>query len=96
MTEALVGELLDFGALGVFAAFLVYQHMNMQKRLDLLVESFQGQIRDIADTYDDRIDRGRTRYDDLLDAYRAEHSGKVVELTRKIDELAERLRRRIG
>ena len=96
MTESLVRELLDFGALGVFAAFLVYQHLNMQKRLDLLVESFQGQIRDIAETYDERIDRVRTRYDELLDAYRAEHSGKVTELTRKIDELAERLRKRLG
>ena len=42
--EALVDSLLADGHLGIFAAFLVFQFVTMQKRLDKLVEKFQEQI----------------------------------------------------
>ena len=42
--EALVDSLLADGHLGVFAAFLVFQFVTMQKRLDKLVAGFQEQL----------------------------------------------------
>ena len=39
--EAIVDSLLADGHLGIFAAFLVFQFITMQKRLDKLVEGFE-------------------------------------------------------
>ena len=52
--EAVLESLLADGHLGVFAAFLIYQFVTMQKRLDALVEGFQKQLKEINDEYDGR------------------------------------------
>ena len=64
--EALVDSLLADGHLGVFAAFLVYQFVTMQKRLDKLVSGFQEQLKEINDEYDERIEKMRERYDSVI------------------------------
>ena len=66
MMQALIDQLLAGGHLGLFAAFLVWQHINMQKRLDNLVQSFQGQLKEITDDYDERIVAMRERYDAVI------------------------------
>ena len=68
--EALVESLLDDGHLGLFAAFLIYQFITMQKRLDKLVEGFQEQIEEIRKDYDDRTEKMRERYDRVIQEYR--------------------------
>jgi|TARA_E500000318_G_C3425067_1_gene158844 hypothetical protein len=68
--EALVDSLLADGHLGVFAAFLVYQFVMMQKRLDKLVEGFQEQLDDIRKEYDTRSEAMRDRYDRVIKEYR--------------------------
>tara|TARA_R110002020_G_C16056202_1_gene755044 strand:+ start:159 stop:467 length:309 start_codon:yes stop_codon:yes gene_type:complete len=68
--EALVDSLLADGHLGVFAAFLVYQFVMMQKRLDKLVEGFQEQLDDIRKEYDTRSEAMRDRYDKVIKEYR--------------------------
>ena len=70
--EALVDTLLSGGHLGVFAAFLVYQFMAMQKRLDKLVEGFQEQLDVIRKEYDGRSEKMRERYDRVIDEYRSQ------------------------
>lgn len=92
MPESFIGELLDFGALGIFAGFLVWQHVGMQKRIDALVESFQGQIREIGESYEDRVDSVRARYDGLLLEYRTEHNDCLNSLSTKIDALSETIK----
>ena len=44
--ETITSSLLDFGALGLFAGFLIWQHTKNTKRLDETVESFQQTVRD--------------------------------------------------
>jgi hypothetical protein len=66
----LVDSLLADGHLGVFAAFLVYQFVMMQKRLDKLVEGFQEQLDDIRKEYDTRSEAMRDRYDRVIKEYR--------------------------
>ncbi len=68
--EALVDSLLADGHLGVFAAFLVYQFVMMQRRLDKLVEGFQDQLDDIRKEYDERTEKMRERYDKVINEYR--------------------------
>lgn len=68
--DALVDSLLSDGHLGVFAAFLIFQFMTMQKRLDKLVEGFQEQIDEIRKDYDLRTEKMRERYDRVIQEYR--------------------------
>lgn len=68
--EALLDSLLADGHLGIFAAFLVFQFMAMQKRLDKLVDGFQEQIDEIRKDYDLRTEKMRERYDRVIQEYR--------------------------
>ena len=77
--EAIIDNLLAGGHLGLFAAFLVWQFIALQKRLDKLVESFQGQLKDINDGYDERLLAMRDRYDTVISEARAERDADARE-----------------
>ena len=70
--EAIMDQLLAGGHLGLFAAFLVWQFIALQKRLDKLVEAFQGQLKEINEDYDRRIVGMRERYDAVIRETRAD------------------------
>ena len=72
--EPLFTNLMEFGAMGLFAAFLVWQHLNMQKRLDSLLEKFQIQLTNIQEKAESNEDKLRARYDLVLEQYRSEKS----------------------
>ena len=99
--EALIESLMDGGHLGLFAAFLIYQHVNMQKRLDRLVASFQEQLEEIRKDYDARTERMRERYDKVITEYRDREDTQSKEfliartkvhndIVTKLDRLLER------
>ena len=77
--EAIIDNLLAGGHLGLFAAFLVWQFIALQKRLDKLVDSFQGQLKDISDGYDSRLIAMRDRYDIVIKEARAERDADARE-----------------
>lgn len=79
MEAGLVEQLLDFGALGIFAGFLIWQFVGLQKRLDKLVADFQSQLKEINDDYDDRIDKMRERYDGVIKQARDETNEQAKE-----------------
>ena len=85
VTDTLISQLLDFGALGIFAGFLVWQHLGMQKRLDTLVESFQSQLRDIQDREDAQEERLRARYDAVIAKYDSERTQTQSDIVTKLD-----------
>ena len=72
MPDDLLKELLDFGALGIFAGFLIWQHLGMQKRLDNLVSGFQEELKVIREDGERRIEIMRGRYDDVFEKLRVE------------------------
>lgn len=80
MPDSVLSQLLDFGALGIFATFLIWQHLGMQKRLDKLTGSFQQQLKEIDDAYDVRLDKLRDRYDAVIKTMRDEADIKQQEL----------------
>lgn len=80
MTDAILQQLIQGGAMGLFAAFLVWQFMGMQKRLDKLVDSFQDQLKTINADYDQRIEAMRERYDVVIGQYREEVTAAQKEL----------------
>ena len=76
MTDQIISQVLDFGALGSFAAFLVWQHVNMQKKFEKLVVSFQTQLKEIDSGYERRIEIMRERYDKVISDIRQECRNK--------------------
>lgn len=87
---------LEYGALGLFAGFLVWQHLSMQKRFDKLVDKFQGQLEGIQEKSDANEDKLRDRYDTVIKQYqddkttfRVNVSGKIDEVIRKMNSLKE-------
>lgn len=70
MSDQILQALLDYGSLGLFSGFLAWQFLQMQKRLDSLVESFQAQVREINDDFDSRVESMRARYDVVINDIR--------------------------
>jgi hypothetical protein len=93
VTDTLISQLLDFGALGIFAGFLIWQHLGMQKRLDALVDrmsacqaGFQEQLGKINSDYDSRIERMRERYDAVIrEARDVGEATKISQIDRHKD-----------
>jgi len=93
--EALIDQLLAGGHLGLFAAFLVWQFIALQKRLDKLVESFQSQLKDINDDYDRRIVSMRDRYDTVIKEARAEKAADAREFMQTRAKIQEQITNRL-
>ena len=87
MTAAIISQILDFGALGSFAAFLVWQHVSMQKKFDTLVVSFQTQLKEIDAGYDRRIELTREKYDKIISDTRRENRDKEDKLLTQAQSL---------
>jgi len=51
-------QLADFGSLGVFAAFLVWQHIGMQKRMDARDAMFHERLDSMRADYDKTGENG--------------------------------------
>jgi len=75
--QALIDQLLAGGHLGLFAAFLVWQHIKNEKRNEALVDSFQRQLREITEDYDGRILSMRDRYDLVIREARDEKNAEA-------------------
>ena len=87
MTDQIISQVLDFGALGSFAAFLVWQHVNMQKKFEKLVVSFQTQLKEIDTGYERRIEIMRERYDKVISDIRQECRNKEDALLSQVQSL---------
>jgi len=79
MSENIFAQLFDFGALGIFAGFLIWQHLGMQKRLDVMVEGFQEQLREIETRHEARVEVMRERYDLVINKVRDEGAAQLRE-----------------
>ena len=61
--------LMDFGALGIFCAFLVYQHLQMQKRLDKLSAEWVSSLQKVESEHREAEEHIRDRYDKVVARY---------------------------
>lgn len=87
MSEELLSSLFDFGALGIFAGFLVWQHLGMQKRLDRLIDDFHAEIKRIDTSFDNRAELIREKYEAVIQQMRREKSAERDKLQDRIAEL---------
>ena len=89
--EYAVEALLEYGALGIFAAFLVWQHLSMQKRFDNLVEKFQKQLQDSQNKADAAEEKLRGRYDAVITQYQDEKTKFNMAVLREIEKVEKKV-----
>ena len=91
VTDELLSSLLDFGALGIFAGFLIWQHLGMQKRLDRLIDGFHEELKRIDESFDNRAELIRERYEKVITAIRREKTAERDKLQDRIADLQREL-----
>tara|TARA_B100001123_G_C15169881_1_gene970940 strand:- start:780 stop:1220 length:441 start_codon:yes stop_codon:yes gene_type:complete len=85
METGILNALLEYGSMGLFAAFLVWQHLNMQKRFDKLVEKFQTQLEGIQEKSELNEEKLRERYDAVIKQYQEDKNTFSAEAIRKLE-----------
>ena len=64
--DAFVTALFDYSALGVFAAFLAWQFVHMQKQIQAMQADFQRQVGEMQEKAEATTDKVRDRYDKII------------------------------
>jgi DNA anti-recombination protein RmuC len=89
--DPLTTALTELGPLGIFAAFLMWQHRELQKRLDTWVGDFQKRLDDMQEKAETRLIEATKRADEqeekLRDRYDQVIREKDQALTRKTEKL---------
>jgi len=73
----------------MFAAFLVWQHIGMQRRVDAMSDRFTDSLDRINADYDARIEAMRERYDAVIQGIRAEAVESQKEFLRNYSAIRE-------
>lgn len=87
MESSIFNVLFEYGSLGIFAGFLVWQHLSMQKRIDSLIEKFQDQLDKIQKTSQENEEKLRTRYDAVITTYQEEKTILKADVVAKMETL---------
>ncbi len=83
--------LLEQGSLGLFAAFLIYQFFQMNKRLDQRNENFMSQLDKIKESNKEEINQLRDRYDAVINSYNDERTQIRINLAEKITKVENKI-----
>jgi hypothetical protein len=86
--DSISSGLLDFGALGLFAGFLIWLNARMQKRLDETVETFLKTLEIQETAHAAAEELIRSRCDNLLAQYNAERGKLYDDVVKKLDQIA--------
>ena len=86
--ETMIEMLIEYGSLGIFLAFMVWQYTTMQKRLDSMVDKFQAQIDKMRGENLSQVEELRARYDTVIDKYNRERSELRAQLLQEIGEMS--------
>lgn len=75
----------SYGPLGISAAFVAWLYIKETQRREKLIESFQGQIREIQDRCDKKEEEIRARYDEVVARYNTERDTLLQDLTTNLN-----------
>ena len=98
MTDALLNTLLDYGALGLFAAFMGWQNLTMTKRqhegqkvaanrADAMQTRFEEKLSELSEKYDQREQALRDRYDTVVKEYQERNEDVRESVLTRLSEL---------
>jgi|TARA_R110002012_G_scaffold61143_2_gene160526 DNA anti-recombination protein RmuC len=107
MTDALLNTLLDYGALGLFAGFMVWQHLTMTKRqhedqkvvagrADAMQTRFEEKLSELAEKYETREEALRERYDSVVKDYQERNEEVRESVLHKLSDLDAKMTTGLG
>tara|TARA_R100000808_G_C2154455_1_gene165408 strand:- start:6031 stop:6423 length:393 start_codon:yes stop_codon:yes gene_type:complete len=89
----------DYGAMGLFAAWLAYNNFQQKKAEDSRVTKFQDQLDKIRLESKEEVEKIRARYDGVLDEYREERTmvrerlgANIKEVSRQVEGMESTMR----
>jgi len=91
MEESLFKALLDYGSLGLMCGFLLWLHVQNQKRNDSLSTRFQEQLEKIRTSAKEDEDRVRDRFMSVIEKYDTEKESFFQERTQLRSNLSGQL-----
>ncbi len=86
MEQSLLPSLLDFGALGLFTGFLIWQYNKTQNRLQEIVERFQKSVQDQEMAHNKAEELIRTRYDAVIARHELQRENVYKDVVQKLDD----------
>ena len=86
METKLLAELFDLGALGLFAAYLIYSNLKTQKRLDEMASQFLTTTENQEKAHAAAEDLIRTRYDAIIARHESQRQSVYEDVVKKLDD----------
>tara|TARA_Y100001937_G_scaffold66518_1_gene90975 strand:+ start:350 stop:736 length:387 start_codon:yes stop_codon:yes gene_type:complete len=84
--DGLSAALTELGALGLFCAYLVWSHREMQRRLDRLSEEWTTSLEKVEAEHRDAEEVIRNRYDVILERYEATRENIYKDVVKTLDK----------
>lgn len=86
MDTEFIKSLVDFGALGMFAGFLIWLNMKTQKRLDEMSDRFIKTTQDIEKAHEAAEELIRSRYDAIIARHESRRVAIYDDVVKKLDD----------
>jgi hypothetical protein len=87
MEDAIINTVLDYGALGIFAGFMVWQHITMQKRQREDQAASSERVDKLQTRFEEREEALRDRYDTVVKDYQDRHEEVKDTILSRLSEL---------
>ena len=89
--DPITQALTELGPLGIFAGFLVWQHRELQKRLDTWVGDFQQRLDDMQEKAETRLVESTKREDEPVEKLRDRYDQVIREKDQALERKTENM-----
>ena len=91
--EVIIGSLVDYGMAGIFLAFMVWNYLQGQKRMDSLQDKFLEAIDKCRKENKDNEELIRSRYDKVIQTYQSDKDHLLTDFKTTIKDLTSTIQR---
>jgi len=88
MDPQFFAQFADLGITGIFLGYLLWKDKAQTKALADFVDRLLATLASIEKEREEGYDKIRDRYDEVISKYDAERDKLLVDISRKIDEMA--------
>ncbi len=85
--ETVITSLVDYGMAGIFLAFMVWNYLQSQKRMDALQDKFLDAIDKCRKENKENEELIRSRYDKVIETYQSDKDNLLLEFKETIKSL---------
>jgi DUF4097 and DUF4098 domain-containing protein YvlB len=91
MDPTWVGIIESYGPLGISAAFVAWLYIKETQKREVLISSFQSQIREMQDRCEAKENEIRERYDEVVARYNTERDTLLQGVTSNLENAVQGL-----